>query len=167
MFDPFAVGPAVTSASVSVATLVRAVRRDRRADSTAERSVLQGVTEVHLTFQEAATAVLYRLNYLSSIGLPPSLVGAAWTWPAVYRATRDLPAVLERLHLTFVAASTTGPTELLAPAEAVFTAIGAACDVFATRRQPGRALFSDRVDQAYERLGDYSLNLRKLLATGK
>lgn len=160
VLDPFAFGPAVTNASVAIASLLYSVRRNRRSDAAAEEKEGQDLLDGHVAFQQAAISVLYRLTYLSATGLPPSQLGILWTWPASYRATRDFPAAIESLQLTFSAAAMTGPAELLDPSAAVFEAIGRSCAGFAMRGSRKEA-FDALAQEAYEELGRYTAAVRE------
>jgi hypothetical protein len=160
VLDPFTFGPAVTNSSVGIASLLYSIRRNRRSDAAAPSSDERGQLETHIVFQQAAVSVLFRLTYLSATGLPPSWLGILWTWPASYRATRDFPAAIETLQLTFSAAAITGPTDFLDASAAVFEAIGKSCGSFATRGR-GKEAFNARLHEAYEELGRYTETLRE------
>jgi hypothetical protein len=149
--------------SVGIWALLYNIKRNRRIDAPAELTNDPGLIETHVAFQQAAVSVLHRLSYLSVTGLPPSWSGILWTWPASYRATRDFPAAVESLQLTFSAAAMTGPAELLDPSAAVFEAIGRSCASFPTRRA-GREVFSSSLEKAYEELGTYTAALRERLS---
>jgi hypothetical protein len=164
VWDPFAFVPAVTNTSVAITSLLYTVRRNHRTDTAAEVGE-QGEEhlEGHIAFQQTAVSVLYRLTYLSATGLPPSWRGLLWTWPASYRATRDFPAAIETLQLTFSAAAMTGPADLLDPSAAVFEAIGKCCAGFAVSGA-GRGPFNTLVEEAYREVGMYIALLRERIA---
>lgn len=160
MLDPYVFGPAVTNASVGIASLLYSVRRNLRIDAADSPHDGEDLLEAHVAFQQAAVSVLYRLTYLAATGLPPSRLGILWTWPASYRATRDFPAAIESLHLTFSAAAMSGPTNLLDASAGVFEAIGRSCAGFAMRGS-GKASFDALAQEAYQELGRYTAALRE------
>lgn len=163
VMDPFAFIPAVANTSVAITSLLYTVQRNYRTDAAEGGGQGEGHLEGHIAFQQAAVSVLYRLTYLSATGLPPSWRGMLWTWPASYRATRDFPAAVETLQLTFSAAAMTGPANLLDPSAAVFEASGKCCAGFAGG-DGGRRTFHTFSEEAYQELGAYIAILRERIA---
>ena len=164
VFDPFTFGPPPAGLAVNIFAVANAVRASHGEAGRADVAVTREAVAVHLPFQETAVAVLYRLSYLSNTPMRSSLIGSVWSWPAVYRSTRELPGLAESLQQTFVTAATVGPSTLLDPMAAVFEAIGESAMAFAHRRHPRKKVFDEHCEKAYGELAAYSAALRERLA---
>lgn len=143
-------GPSVANAGASITTLVRTMRRDRQKDATAEvRADVERVLPAVLELECCTAAVLARLVFLRGVRRPP-LRGAAWTWPAVYRAYRSFPALVEELHRALIHVMTVAPGDLREKTLGLFAAVGVASQQFTA----SDLLFQSKSDEAYDALGE-------------
>ena len=164
VFDPFAVGPSVAGLAVNIFAVAQAVRASQGEGVRADMAATREAVEVHLPFQQAAVAVLDRLNSLSNTRMPPAVTGAVWNWPAAYRSMSELPELAEALQQTFVTAATVGPSALVDPMVEVVEAVGRSAMAFAHRGQARKSVFDEHCEAAYGELATYSAALRDQLA---
>ena len=77
-----------------------------------EITTLPDAKDSSLEFLRAGMRVLTHLGILDSLGVPPSVVGAVWTWPQVFRSQRILLESANQLAEEVLIIRALGSTQL-------------------------------------------------------
>ena len=132
-------------------TLLGAVRRIRsRPDDVAPGDPADRLA-AYLRFQNAAASTLLQLQFLATLGTPPKVAGALWTWPAAVRSMRQaLEAMSETLE-ALLEVVLVGDREVRDAAVSAADALAETAHVFPSRRGGGT---SEEFDTAATAAGE-------------
>jgi hypothetical protein len=108
-------------------------------------------------FQNVALAAFLNLQLLASIGMPPKLSGAFWSWPSSVRAWRQTTEALNESLSALFEIALVGDSAVLDAGLAVGEVLGKMASSFPARRGGGDLPpeFVQLVDAGNERLLDY------------
>lgn len=111
----------------------------------------------YLRFQETALGATQALQLLASLGTPPSLVGAVWTWPAALRASRHMMDAFNAALAALFEVRLVGGKDAQDSAVAVAETLVRVTHSFPARRGGGDlpSEFENDVQEFNERLVDF------------
>ncbi len=141
--------------------LLRQLRRKTAADDPAPGD-WQSRSLAYRRFQDAALNVFLNLQYLATVGTPPRLAGALWTWPSAIRAWRRVLDSLNESLGAIYEMAIIGDHGVLDAAVSVGEMLGQMASQFPARRGGGSLPpeFASLVDDAGQRLLDFAASAR-------
>lgn len=112
-------------------------------------------TVAYVRFQESAAVALFHVQLIATLGTPPRLVGAVWTWPSAWRAMRRFSEGMTEMLTSLLGVALVGDQEVLDRAIIVGEKLGSTASSFPARRGGGDLSpeFAELAAQAGEELG--------------
>lgn len=137
--------------------LKRLVRRLRRQPEDPAPGDWQSRSVAYRNFASAALATSQDLQLIAAIGTPPKLLGALWSWPIAFRASRRVPDRFLDTLSAMVEISLLGDRTVLQAAGEAGEALADVAASFPEQRgrQVARTEFSQRVDIFNDRLAGF------------
>jgi hypothetical protein len=122
--------------------------------------------EAYRRYQDAYVKVMQGLQMVASIGVPPPLRGALWTWPTVTRSTRRVVEGFDELLAALLEIAVVSDARVIDAAANAAESIADLASSFPARVRPGRLPkeFAEHVDAAAEQLGEFIERARNDLA---
>jgi hypothetical protein len=119
----------------------------------------------YVGYEVALSRYLFSLQLMAKVGIPPKVVGAIWSWPAVLRAHRDLVAAATDMTTIFGQLVMLGDPSVLEPAYEAGLAVGRLTQAASVQRRRwlGNPDFDDAVAEAGRAVRAYLLAVREVL----
>lgn len=159
MVDISSVAGVVSAANGSralVAPLTRSIQGLRNRQQDAAPGDVPTRTSAYLRFQESAIQLSLDLQLLAEIGLPPGLVGAAWTWPSAFRAFRRIQREIAELSKATFGIGVVGSREVLEVTIRVGEALAAMASRVPEEKGPTSTTFQMLADDLTANLAAYA-----------
>lgn len=132
-------------------TLLGAIRRIRsRPDDAAPGDPSERLA-AYLRFQNAAASALLHLQLLATLGTPPKVTGAIWSWPAAFRSARQALNAMNDALTALLEVALVGDRVVRDAAVSAADALAETARVFPSRRGGGT---SDEFDTAATAAGE-------------
>lgn len=133
--------------------------------SSIEVSPSPAATSAYLAFEKGGVEMLFHVQLIAGIGLPPSIKGGLWSYPAVYRSHRAMVEAMSTLTVAFGQMVVFG-TDQACGAGAKFSEVLAEATQsmkIVNRRLQSTPAFEAKIRLAQEALRDFLLTVRSEL----